>query len=1675
MADSHRAPKQWVLTKNETVNSFESWRQNLQYTLALDPNFAPFLVEGSTWKEKNRTNPLRGFTDDADTVPEPQRKTAQQKVALLDLMLGQIANFCPVISRNSIIKSSTSIDNIWQIIRLHFGFHPSGARFLDLSDIHLDHNERPEDLFQRIQSFIDDNLLTKDCSLTHHGEKISEDEEISPTLENLIVLIWLRLIHPELPRLVKQRYGTELRFRTLASIKPEISLALDSLLNELQASHDAKVLRASASALHGVGDRFRAKPRAQPDTRSTRPPYRPSQSKPTKICPLCQQASRSDVHHYLSSCPFLPEHDRKFIARARALTISDCDDGDVGEYDSELTDPYVPNQPVNSARRVAITQSPYLDVFYGHHAARIIIDLGATGNLMRVSFAKYIGAPIIKSTQSAHQADGQSSLNIVGETKIHLTRDSHTLILEALVVETLDSDILGGSPFMEANDISIRPARREVTLADGSVYTYCSTDSSRMSHSVRRMQAHVLRGPTQTTTIWPGEYIELPLPDTMFPNDDSFAIEPRSDCAKSPSHNPEIMWPTPSLITSVGGKIRIPNLTEDPVIIQRNSHFCQVRHITVPTPCDNFPCPKLSSTQTGESLDSTCDIRIDPDNILPCDVQDKFGLLHQDYNTVFRRKIQAYNGMSGPIKGEVNMGPTEPPQRKGRLPLYCRDKLVELQEKFDELEEMGVFRRPEDINISVEYLNPSFLVRKPNGGFRLVTAFADVGRYSKPQPSLMPDVDSTLRTIARWKHIITTDLTKAFYQIPLSNKSMKYCGVVTPFRGVRVYARCAMGMPGSETALEELMCRVLGELLKDGVVAKIADDLYCGGDTPEELFHNWQAVLSALHANNLTLAGGKTVINPKSTVILGWVWQQGTLQASSHRIATLSSCDAPKSVRGLRSYLGAYKVLARVLPNCAKLIAPLEAVIGGHASSDLVPWTSELRDLFAASQAALSKCRVITLPLPSDQLWIVTDGAVKEPGLGSTLYVSHNNKVFIAGFFSAKLRKHQVTWLPCEIEALCIAASVKHFSPYIVQSTLKACVLTDSKPCVQAYEKLCRGEFSSSPRVSTFLSVASRFQTSIRHVSGAANVVSDFASRNAPECHEPNCQVCNFVIRTEDSVVRAVSVQEVLQGSIRLPFTSRAAWLLTQRDCPDLRRTQAHLRQGTRPSRKITDVRDVKRYLQVAQITRDGLLVVSRAEPLSPAHECIIIPRQVLDGLLSALHLKLNHPTRHQLKTVMSRYFYALDLDKAIERVSGACHLCASLQRIPDQIVEQTSLDPPETVGVTLSADIIKRARQLILVLRECVTSYTIASLVTDETHHSLRDALVSLCIELRPVGGPPAVIRTDPAPGFVTLQDDSVLRKYNITLEIGRVKNPNKNPVADKGIQELEHELQRLEPSGGPITRLTLSIAVSHLNTRIRGRGLSAREMMFQRDQFNNRQIPVHDRELILQQHHQRTANHHHSAVSKSPHGVLPSAPDIDVGSLVYLHNDGNKHQARPRYLVTEIDGPWCSIKKFTGNQLRSTSYRVKRSECYIVPSNVPSPPSDSYGLVMGPSDNHVEQSVVRGPPVPPTPPVPPGIPREISLPAVTGVTDGGDHVPQVSCPRPVPPEPPDFAAGDPAVQPPECGEEISSVDSTMMSSHSPDVASAVLDSSALDTATPRRSSRPTHKPSYLQDYVCD
>ena len=67
--NSNRAPKQWSLTKNETITTFEAWRQNLQYFLSLDANFAPFLADNFTWLKKSPPAPYRGLEPDGEDVP----------------------------------------------------------------------------------------------------------------------------------------------------------------------------------------------------------------------------------------------------------------------------------------------------------------------------------------------------------------------------------------------------------------------------------------------------------------------------------------------------------------------------------------------------------------------------------------------------------------------------------------------------------------------------------------------------------------------------------------------------------------------------------------------------------------------------------------------------------------------------------------------------------------------------------------------------------------------------------------------------------------------------------------------------------------------------------------------------------------------------------------------------------------------------------------------------------------------------------------------------------------------------------------------------------------------------------------------------------------------------------------------------------------------------------------------------------------------------------------------------------------------------------------------------------------------------------------------------------------------------------------------------------------------
>ena len=198
-----------------------------------------------------------------------------------------------------------------------------------------------------------------------------------------------------------------------------------------------------------------------------------------------------------------------------------------------------------------------------------------------------------------------------------------------------------------------------------------------------------------------------------------------------------------------------------------------------------------------------------------------------------------------------------------------------------------------------------------------------------------------LQKLGSFKFIIKTDLTSSFFQLKVDRESMPYLGVVTPFKGIRLYARAAMGMPGSSEWLDELMSRVVGHLVMEGHVLLIADDLYVGANNIPTLLSAWNDLLTALSKNNLVLSAVKTVIVPATTIVLGWIWNNGSLSVSPHKLCPLQKADPPKTCTAMRSFLGAYKDISRTIPRSSSFLSPLESAISGLNGKDVISWTDD--------------------------------------------------------------------------------------------------------------------------------------------------------------------------------------------------------------------------------------------------------------------------------------------------------------------------------------------------------------------------------------------------------------------------------------------------------------------------------------------------------------------------------------------------------------------------------------------------------------------------------------------------------------------------------------------------------------------------------------------------------------
>ena len=1597
---------------------FKIWKEELEVYLETEDKFEKFMSGGryEDWQpaenNENRIATPKGPDQEAD-LPKI-RKDLRQFITL-------VAKYVHMNYYNPIIRHSSSLKWIYNKIREDYDIQQQGVHFLNILDLVWDPTGQttPVGFYNNYRSLILGNLARRGDEIKWKNTTLTEDEKLSPSHEDLILLNVLTLIHPKLPAYVKEHYGHKMgQTMRLMDFKTEILTKAKQYIAEIE-NPQLSAVPTSAHNLppptpeinyiqtrpfqrsfrqpfpqQGYKPRL-SNPRPQFQPRYSNPSPRPGNPGPLppfcRICHIAGLPRTVYTSHYLgdAQCRTLSQKDKQQLATRTSgqlgavMTEEEEEEDDIAaEYGypteeyaqvgQQITNtnfqPSTQTSPIstNPSFKVQIenkpcNQSSNNDCFRKEATCNFIqpvpaqtltvkdsnnknvhmdLDTGATVSYAKLSTVLSHGFKIFPNSQLSNLADGKTKMLAVGEINETFFRNNWEVKFHAIVTENLHTDFVAGNNFIKSNEIIQDIAAKTITVHKK--YNVPETNK-------------LLIIPTEPNNILvQNNHISVLLPDQdlnlQVPHADNTVL------AVEPWFQSNLDWPPPQLCTVEGGVISIKNNSGQPINVKKNATKIQVRTTSEEYNINKSYQPATTSESPAPVPHPNIDsIEINTEGINPSIIQ-KLTDIHETNKEVFNNDLtKGYNMAFGKHICKLNWSDHNRPQAsKVHTVNYDHETKQLLQEVCDDFTKLQVLGVPQEDDVQIQHVSPCFLVRKQRAknkpkssltkdDVRLVVNFGQLNDYLKNMPTPITKSKDIFTQLGKWKYLISLDLYQGFYQNHMSSEDAPWLAISTPFGGLRYMKRSGQGLIGQSEELDELLSKVLREETTMGKAARIADDLYVGGETQQETLDNYEQVLTKLNQANLKVSPNKTKIFLKSVDVLGWVWQQGGFLAPSpHRVNALQNTKKEdiKTVKDMRSYIGLYKTLLPASKNLTLLLDPFDKMVADRESKEPFIWNRQLEQALIKTTAAVEDLQTLYLPHPSDQLMIVVDAAKTQPGLGHTLYAIKDNKKLPVAFHSVKLQQPYDRWLPCELEALAFATAITSEYHIIKENKQPVIISPDSKAVADAVKLIKKGNFSTNPRIQSLITNVNRVPIIVQMASGKSdlNNCADFQSRHPSTCTAEQCAVCSFVNEKSTSILDPFALNAINPASGNVPFQNKEAWNKIQDQDKACFQAKSLLQSGKTPNKRSGRTpSEIRRLCSIAKVNDKNLLIVPMKTNKYSAltTELTVIPSQYLPAILWQLHNLHNHPTKSQLKSIFDKAFYSVGLSAQLDNIYNECYFCATQKKLPDVSPHQSKTEA-YVPGTHFHADVIRRQSQYILTIRDHFSYYTGAKIIRAENNKELKTGIIDLIQPIR-LGGQ-VTVRVDNATGFKPLLDnkDHDLEKLKIKIETTDQFNKNANAVIDKACHELEQELKRIEPDGRPISNTTLNQAITVLNQRLRRKGnISAYEIHFNRDMFQGTNLNLDYEELRKDQLSTRKIQNEKTNASK------PSIPDnTNIGDTVVIRNEQKKHAAKDIYIITNKEDQTVTMQKLIHPHsrelanLRSKTYKTDYTRVQTVKS---------------------------------------------------------------------------------------------------------------------------------------------
>ncbi|KAL5596424.1 uncharacterized protein BROUX77_007108 [Berkeleyomyces rouxiae] len=337
--------------------------------------------------------------------------------------------------------------------------------------------------------------------------------------------------------------------------------------------------------------------------------------------------------------------------------------------------------------------------------------------------------------------------------------------------------------------------------------------------------------------------------------------------------------------------------------------------------------------------------------------------------------------------------------------------------------------------------SPILFARKP-GSLRFCVDFRAVNDITIKDVTPLPRINESLRTAATGNIFTKLDLRAAYHLIRIK-KGDEYKTAFRTRYGIFEYNVMPFGLTNAPATCQKYVSEVLSEYLDIFCVCYLDDILVFSLNQEEHDVHVRKVLLKLAQAS-LFVKGEKCEFDKTETTFVGFVISADALKMDPAKVAAVREWEAPRTVKGVQSFLGFANFYRRFIRDFSRICTPLFELTKKTQS---FVWSSEceaafhtLKDLFCSEPILKHFDYLLDTVIETDASDRVISAVMSQYHPTDKGLLLHP-----VAYFSQKMNPAQCNYGVGDKELLAIVESLKSWR-FMVESLEKpVLVLTDHR------------------------------------------------------------------------------------------------------------------------------------------------------------------------------------------------------------------------------------------------------------------------------------------------------------------------------------------------------------------------------------------------------------------------------------------------------------------------------------------------------------------------------------------------------------------------------------------------------------------------------------------------------